>query len=131
MPRTGEPTVAAYLAAQPAPARSVLAKVRATILKALPGATERISYQIPTYDLDGAMVLYFAGFRAHWSIYPATSRLLRELKDDLADHLHGKGTLRFSYDERFPGRLVTRIAKVRAAEAADHSLAKRAARKRR
>ena len=116
--------VDAYLSAQPPGARTVLARVRAAIKRALPRATERISYRIPVYEIDGTMVLYFAGFAKHWSIYPATKRLVRELEAELAERLHSKGTLRFSYDERFPAGLIARIARARAAEVADLRLAK-------
>ena len=119
MATTPPKTVDAYLAAQPKPARDVLQRVRATLRKALPGATEGISYQIPIYKLDGAMVLYFAGFRDHYSIYPATPRLIEELEEELAGYLHNKATLRFSYEEAVPTRLIARMAKVRAAEAAE------------
>jgi uncharacterized protein YdhG (YjbR/CyaY superfamily) len=78
-----------YLAAQPMPARSVLERVRATIREALPGATEGISYQIPVYKLDGVMVLYFAGFQRHYSIYPATPRIVGALEKDLAGWTNG------------------------------------------
>lgn len=128
MPRVKEPSVDDYLAAQPPEARAVLARVRAAIKKALPRSTERISYRIPTYDVDGTMVLYFAGFARHWSIYPLTPALGRELGDELAPRLKGK-TIRFAYDEKFPAALIARIAKVRAAEAAQPR--KRAARSRR
>lgn len=114
--KRGAAAVDAYLAAQPAAARAVLARVRATIRKALPGATEEISYRIPTYKLDARMVVYFAGFREHWSMYPATDGLLEELGDELEGRRHGRGTLRFRYDERFPAKLVARIARVRARE---------------
>lgn len=130
-------SVDAYLAAQPEGARAVLARVRAAIKKALPRATERISYRIPTYDLDGKMVLFFAGFRRHWSIYPLTPALQRELGEELAPRLAGK-TIRFAYDERFPAGLLARIAKVRAKESAESAAKpkktqprKRAARKKR
>lgn len=80
MARTGHGSVGAYIAAQPLPARSVLRRVRAAIRKALPGATEGISYRIPAYKLGGRMVLYFASFRHHYSIYPATARVKTALK---------------------------------------------------
>ena len=64
MARPSFQSVDDYIAAQPPPARPVLQRVRATIRKALPRATEGISYQIPVYKIDGAMVLYFAGFPA-------------------------------------------------------------------
>jgi uncharacterized protein YdhG (YjbR/CyaY superfamily) len=108
-----------YIAAQPLPARSVLERVRATIRKALPDATEGISYQIPVYKLDGVMVLYFAGFRNHYSIYPTTPHLINTLKNELTGLLHSKATIRFPLSDKVPTALITRIAKVRAVEAAE------------
>jgi uncharacterized protein YdhG (YjbR/CyaY superfamily) len=98
------------------PARSVLARVRATIRKTLPDATEGISYQIPVYKLDGRMVLYFAGFKHHYSIYPATANVVEALGKELAGRLHSKATLRFPLAESVPTRLITRIARLRASE---------------
>lgn len=118
MARPSFQSVGDYIAAQPPPARPVLQRVRATIRKALPGATEGIAYQIPVYKLDGAMVLYFAGFQRHYSILPATAHLVGALKKELTGFLHGKATLRFPYAGAVPARLITRIAKLRAAEAA-------------
>jgi len=126
MARTGCKSVDDYLAAQPRPARSVLERVRATIRKALPGATEGISYQIPVYKLDGVMVLYFAAFQHHYSIYPATARVLGALEKELAGSVHGKATIRFAIDDAIPARLITRIAKLRAAEATEQKLARAA-----
>ena len=114
--RISHTSVAEYIAAQPAPARPVLRRVRSIIRKALPGVVEGISYQIPVHKLDGRMVLYFAGFRHHYSIYPATARLKRELGDELAGLLHSKATIRFSYEDPIPAGLISRMAKLRAAE---------------
>lgn len=118
-----------YIAAQPFPTRSVLQRVRATIRRALPGASEGISYQIPVYKLDDRMVLYFAGFQHHYSIYPATASLVRVLKQDLVGLLHSKATIRLSYDEPIPTRLITRIAKLRAAEVTERNSPSAAKRK--
>jgi uncharacterized protein YdhG (YjbR/CyaY superfamily) len=123
-PKTRPASVDAYLAAQPEAVRPVLERVRATIRKALPGAVEGISYEIPMFELDGRMVLYFAGFQRHWSIYPATARVLDALGDALAGSVHSKATLRFPYEGRVPARLVARIAKLRAAEVADEQAAR-------
>jgi uncharacterized protein YdhG (YjbR/CyaY superfamily) len=117
-PKTGYRSVDDYTAAQPAPARSKLERVRATIRKALPGATEGISYQIPVYKLEGRMVLYFAGFQRHYSIYPASAFVVRALRKELAGKLHSKATIRFPFTEAVPTRLIARIAKLRAAEVA-------------
>jgi uncharacterized protein YdhG (YjbR/CyaY superfamily) len=124
--RPGFASVDDYLAAQPAPARAVLRQVRATLRKALPGVTEGISYQIPVYKLDGVMVLYFAGFQRHYSIYPASAALVDALGKQLAGAVHSKATLRFSLDEAVPTRLITRIAKLRAAEAGKKITSKKA-----
>lgn len=123
MPRPTFESVNEYIAAQPPHGRVVLERVRATIRKALPGASEGISYQIPVFKLDGVMVLYFAGYARHYSIYPATPRLTSALKKELSGLLHAK-TIRFSIDEPVPTRLVTRIAKLRAEEAMQHALGK-------
>ena len=112
-------SVAGYIAAQPAGARPGLRKVRAAIRRALPKATEGISYRIPVYKLDGRMVLYFAGFKQHYSIYPASARVVGELKKELAGLLHSKATIRFALEKPVPTRLIMRIAKLRAAEVAD------------
>jgi uncharacterized protein YdhG (YjbR/CyaY superfamily) len=122
--RAGFQSVDEYIAAQPAPARPVLARVRATIRRALPGATEGISYQIPIYELDGRMVLYFAGFKSHYSVYPATPRVVGALEDELSGLLHSKATIRFPLDAAVPTRLIARIAKLRAAEIAELGKAK-------
>jgi len=116
-----------YIAAQPAPARPVLRRVRQTIRKALPGCAEGISYRIPVFRVDGAMVIYLAGFQHHYSLYPATTRLIRALGRDAAAHLHSKATLRFSLTEDVPTRLIARIAKTRAGEVAGLAQARSAA----
>ena len=132
MPSAEAPqTIAAYIADEPAPVRTVLRQVRAAIRKALPRAEEGISYRIPVYKVDGRMVLYFAAFKDHYSIYPATARLIRELGPKLGDRLHNKATIRFSYDEKVPTALITRIARLRAAEAKERGAARNRAKTRR
>jgi uncharacterized protein YdhG (YjbR/CyaY superfamily) len=128
MARADYQSVDDYLAAQPEAARPALERVRATIRKALPGATEGISYQIPVYKLDGRMVLYFAGFQRHYSIYPATARVVGALEEELAGSLHSKATIRFSLVDAVPTRLIARIAKLRAAEVAARETARPARR---
>jgi uncharacterized protein YdhG (YjbR/CyaY superfamily) len=119
MAKTRYQSVDEYIAAQPVMARPVLERVRGMIRKALPNAVEGISYQIPVYKLDGRMALYFAGFQQHYSIYPATSRVVSALKSELAGLLHSKATIRFSYADAVPSRLITRIAKLRAADVSE------------
>ena len=108
-----------YLAAQPAAAQRALEKVRATLRKALPGAVEVISYKIPAYRLHGGIVIYFAGWKQHYALYPVTAPLIAAFKDELAPYeLSNKGTVRFPLDAPVPVRLIARIAKYRAQEVA-------------
>ena len=137
MAKTDFQSVDAYLASQPPEAAAVLARVRAAIRKALPAATERISYQIPVYELAEEMVLYFAGHKAHYAIYPASPLVQRELAKELEGRVQSKASIHFAYDE-VPVRLIARIAKLRAGEAAERAeeramrkKAKRAAAKKR
>ncbi len=122
-------TIDTYIAARPRAHRATLEHLRALLRKALPRATEGISYRIPVYTIDGTMVLYFASFTKHYAIYPATDRLLDALGDEVRDRVRGKGSIHFSYDEAVPVRLITRIAKVRAAEAKAAAKAKAAKKK--
>ena len=109
-------TVDDYIVAQPETVRPLLESVRATIRKALPDADESISYQMPTYKIRGAPVIYFAAWKKHYSIYPATAKIIAALKDELAPYEVEKGTIRFPLSEPVPVRLIARIAKLRAGE---------------
>jgi uncharacterized protein YdhG (YjbR/CyaY superfamily) len=118
MAKTEFKTVDEYIAAQPEAAQVVLNRVRSAIRKGLPRAEEVISYQIPAYKLHGGVVLYFAGWKQHYSLYPAGNRLLRAFKTHLASYKLSKGTIRFPLSEPVPAKLVERIAKFRAKEVA-------------
>jgi uncharacterized protein YdhG (YjbR/CyaY superfamily) len=127
MPRIA-PSVDQYLAAQPARARAALERVRAAVRKAVPEAAEAISYGIPAFKLPGGILLYFAGWKEHVAVYPATAGVVA-LGDAVAPYLAGKGTLRFPLSERLPVGLVGRVARVRAGEVAARVLARKVARK--
>ena len=97
------------------------------IRKAMPGADEAISYKIPTYKLNGRAVLYFAGWKEHYSLYPAGVTLVAAFKDELTSYKVDKSTLRFPLSQAVPVKLIERIAKFRAQEAAARQNAKPAA----
>lgn len=109
-------TVSEYIADTPPVARKALKQIRAAIKAAAPGITERISYRIPTFDLDGRYLLYMAAFKDHVSVYPVTAGMAAKHGDTLAPFRHGKGTLRFALDRPIPTGLVTKLAKVRVEE---------------
>ena len=117
MAKTNFTSVDDYIDSQPEAVRPVLERVRAAIRRALPKAEEIISYQIPAYKLDGQRVIFFAGWKAHYSIYPAGKRLISEFKSDLEPYEIKGSTIRFSIVQPVPVRLIGRIAKFLAQEA--------------
>jgi uncharacterized protein YdhG (YjbR/CyaY superfamily) len=76
-------------------------------------------------------VVYFAGWKQHYSLYPATHQLVAAFKDDLAPYKVNKGTIRFPLSAPVPVRLIEGIAKFLAKEAAERARVKRAGRKKR
>ena len=116
--------VDAYIAKQPDDAQRVLRQVRRIIRRALPHADETISYQIPTYKLDGQYVVYFAGWKQHWSLYPVTKPVRTTLAAELASYDVSKGTVRFPLADPVPAKLVDRIVKALARAAEARSAAK-------
>ena len=109
-------TVSAYIAQAPPQTRKALRQRRRAIKADAPGITERISYRIPTFDLDGRYLLYIAGFKQHVSVYPVTAAMVADCGDRIAPYRAGKGTLRFALDAPIPVRLVTRLARLRVQE---------------
>ena len=109
-------TVAAYIAKMPPVARRALEQLRTAIKAAAPDITERVSYRIPTFELDGQYLLYIAGFKEHVSVYPVTSGMLVRYGKAIAPYRTGKGTLRFPLDAPVPTDLVAKLAKVRVRE---------------
>ncbi len=118
MAKTDFKSVDHYIAAQPEAVRGTLERVRAIIRKAIPKAEEVISYQIPAYRLPGGVVVYFAGWKQHYSLYPATDHVVGSLKDALAGYKISRGTIRFPLSEPVPAKLIDRIARLRLQEIA-------------
>ena len=118
MAKTDFKSVDEYIASQPEAVRSILGRVRGAIRKAVPEAEEVISYQIPAYKLQSGPVLYFAGWKQHYSLYPATGRVIAAFKDELAPYEIDKGTIRFPLSQPVPVQLIGRIARFRAKEVA-------------
>ena len=114
----GTPTsVDEYIAALPEDRRAILEALRQTILAAAPDATETIAYQMPAFRSHGGQFLVsFAAFKAHTSLFPASGAVVEALGDELAPHLAGKGTIRFTAATPIPAELVRRIVEVRLAE---------------
>ncbi len=124
MARTDFKSVDEYIKAQPLELQPVLRRVRSIIRRAVPEATEAISYQIPAYKLAGRALIYFAAWKQHYSIYPATDPLMAAFKGELTPYRVSKGTLRFPLSQPVPVKLIERIARFRAEETLRSATAK-------
>ncbi len=129
MAKAGFKSVDAYIAAQPDDVQPILERMRAIIRRAVPAAEEGISYQIPAYKLHGGPVLFFAAWKEHYSIYPATDGVAETFKKELAPYKISKGTIRFPLAEPVPVKLIEGVAKFRAKVLAERAKAKQAAKK--
>lgn len=120
-------TVEEYLAALPADQRAVLEKLRATIRSAAPDATEKISYQVPTFQHHGGIV-GFAAFKDHCSFFLMSTSVMDAFADELATYSVAKGTVHFTVDKPLPAALVKKLVKARIAE--NEAIASRTPKKR-
>jgi uncharacterized protein YdhG (YjbR/CyaY superfamily) len=127
MANTDYRSVEDYLDAQPETVRPVLQRVRQAMRKALPGAEEVISYQIPAFKVDGRVAIYFAGWKEHYSVYPASKALVAAFAGQLDRCVVQGSTLRFPLSKPVPAALIGRIAKFRVAEVAEVFAARAAA----
>lgn len=103
-----------YIATFPQEVQVILEKLRQTIRKAAPDATEKISYQIPTFYLNGNLV-HFAAYKHHIGFYPASSGI-RAFQDELKNYKTSKGAVQFPIDETIPHALVKKIVAFRVKE---------------
>jgi uncharacterized protein YdhG (YjbR/CyaY superfamily) len=98
-----------YIAGFPDDVQKSMQKVRAAIKKAAPRAEEAISYQIPTFKLNGNLI-HFAGYKNHIGLYPG-SGAIEEFEDELTGYKLSKGTVQFPLDKPMPVGLINRITK--------------------
>lgn len=104
-----------YIAGFPKDVQDILEKIRTTIRKAAPDAEETISYKMPTFNLKGHYLVYFAAYKKHIGFYGAP-RADADFKEDLSAYEAGKGTLQFPLDKPIPYKLISRIVKFRVKE---------------
>ncbi len=116
-----------YIAAFPPEVQAILQEVRATIRAAAPEASEKISYQMPTFYLEGNLV-YFAAFKHHIGFYPAPQGI-EAFAEELSRYKGAKGSVQFPIDEPMPLDLISRITKFRAAGNLQKAAEKRAKKK--
>jgi uncharacterized protein YdhG (YjbR/CyaY superfamily) len=107
-------TIDEYIGTFPEDVQYILEKVRATIREAAPEAQEAISYQIPTFRLNGNLV-HFAAFKNHIGFYP-TSSGIEVFKKELSPYKSAKGSVQFPIDKPVPYDVVKKIVLFRVRE---------------
>jgi uncharacterized protein YdhG (YjbR/CyaY superfamily) len=104
-----------YVAGFPPETQAVLEEVRALCREEAPGATESISYAIPTFDLQGRHLCHFAAFKSHLSFFP-TGKGAEAFAEELKAYNGGKGTVQFPYAQPLPIDLIRRMVRYRVAQ---------------
>ena len=84
-----------YIFNQPANIQVLLCEVRRIIREALPDATEKISWQMPTY-WKGRNLIHFAAQKNHLGIYPG-AKVMEHFAPRLTEYKTSKGAIQFPY----------------------------------
>jgi len=104
-----------YILTFPPETRKMLEEIRGAIRNAAPDATEAISYQMPTFKLNGKNLVHFAGYKNHIGFYPVPSGM-EAFKKELSSYKQGKGSVQFPLDKPLPLDLINEIVKFRVKE---------------
>lgn len=112
--KKGFSSIDEYIASFPLDVQKKLESIREVIREVAPQSEEKISYQMPTFYLNGNLV-HFAAFKNHIGFYPAPSGI-EAFKDDLAKYEGSKGAIRFPKDQPLPYDLIRRIVAYRVSE---------------
>jgi uncharacterized protein YdhG (YjbR/CyaY superfamily) len=110
-----------YITESPLEAQRALAELRALIKASAPGATETISYAIPTFDLNGRHLVHFAVFAKHIGFYPTGSGV-EAFKEEIRPYRSGKGSVQFPLGQPMPTDLIRRIVEFKVGEEAGRTL---------
>lgn len=108
-------TIDDYIKTFPPDVQIILEQIRQTIRKAAPEAVEAISYQIPTFKLNGKNLVHFAAWKNHIGFYPGSSGI-RAFEKELSEYKRAKGSVQFPIETPIPYELVKRIVLFRTGE---------------
>lgn len=103
-----------YIETFPKNIQIILNEIRKVILLAAPNAEEKISYNMPTFFLNGNLV-HFAGFKNHVGFYPTPSGIVN-FAEELKSYKTSKGAIQFPIDKPLPEKTITKIVKFRVKE---------------
>ncbi len=109
--KSGFENIDSYIRTFPKDVQLLLHQMRATIRRVAPQAEETISYQMPTFKLNGNLV-HFAAYKNHIGFYPAPSGL-KAFEKEISKYKHSKGAVQFPLDKSLPLALISKIVKYR------------------
>lgn len=105
-----------YIGNFPDDVQKILQEVRTVIKNVAPEAVETISYDMPTFNLNGTYLVYFAGWKKHVALYPVTGKILETLSAELSGYKGTKGSVHFPLNKPMPLDLIRKIIELRIAE---------------
>jgi len=110
-------TIDEYIASFPKEIQEILESIRQTIRYSAPNATETVSYQMPTFRLNGILV-HFAAHKNHIGFYPTPSAIT-EFSKELSNYEFSKWAIKFPLNEPIPLELIKKIVEFRVKENTD------------
>lgn len=105
-------TIDEYIITFPEEVQDLLQTFRQTVKRSAPGAQEAISYQMPTFKLNGKNLVHFAAFNNHIGFYPVPFGI-EAFKKELSSYKQGKGSVQFPLDKPLPLQLISKIIEFR------------------
>ena len=112
----GSSEIDRYLEGVDEPFRGALEGLRRVILGVVPHAEQGISYQVPAFRVDGAVVAGFAAFKKHLSYLPFSGSVLHTLRREIKGRDHTKSSLHFTPDDPLPDALIEQLVRCRLEE---------------
>ncbi|MDR6804379.1 uncharacterized protein YdhG (YjbR/CyaY superfamily) [Dyadobacter sp. BE34] len=109
-------SIDAYIGTFPKDVQELLQEIRAVIRSVAPDAVETISYDMPTFNLNGTYLIYFAGWKKHIALYPVTGKISEALAAELSGYKGTKGSVHFPLNKPMPLDLIRKITELRIAE---------------
>lgn len=110
-PKTPFTSIDDYIASFPEATQTILAELRATIQTAAPDAEEKISYDMPTYTLNGRLI-YFAAWKKHIALYGVPTSTFNVMEEEVAPYKTEKGALIFPYSQPLPLDTIRKLVEI-------------------
>lgn len=107
-----------YISTLPDASRTLTMEVREIIREVMPGAGEAISYNMPSFTINGKSVIWYAAWKSHLSIYPLTAAMEKNI-EGLAAYKGAKNAMQMPIGSTLPVALIRKMVKARLQEVGD------------